>query len=139
MEVEARIVRLELAETFVISRESSDYADVLQVALSHDGVTGQGSLRNLRRLILETSIVTRTHLSLKKDAPRMRDAQGAVFLLDRDSASALTLTLWENEEAALETDKHADKNRASTVAATGMELVARGRYEVVARLDRSST
>ncbi len=42
MEVEARIVRLELAETFVIAREASDYADVLQVALRHDGVTGYG-------------------------------------------------------------------------------------------------
>jgi L-alanine-DL-glutamate epimerase-like enolase superfamily enzyme len=42
VEVEARVVRLELAETFVISRESSDHADVLQVALSHKGVTGYG-------------------------------------------------------------------------------------------------
>ena len=42
MEVEARIVRLELAETFVISRETTDYADVLHVALSHEGVTGYG-------------------------------------------------------------------------------------------------
>ena len=42
MEVEARIVRLELAETFVISRESTDYADVVHVALSHKGVTGHG-------------------------------------------------------------------------------------------------
>ena len=42
MKVEARIVRLELAETFVISREASDFADVVQVALSHEGVTGWG-------------------------------------------------------------------------------------------------
>ncbi len=42
MKVEARIVRLELAETFVISREASDSADVVQVALSHEGVTGWG-------------------------------------------------------------------------------------------------
>jgi L-Ala-D/L-Glu epimerase len=42
MEVEARVVRLELAETFVISRESADYADVLLVALSHKGLTGYG-------------------------------------------------------------------------------------------------
>jgi L-Ala-D/L-Glu epimerase len=42
VEVEARIVRLELAETFVIAREASDYADVLQVALSQDGLTGYG-------------------------------------------------------------------------------------------------
>jgi len=42
VEVEARIVRLELAETFVISRDSTDFADVVQVAVSHDGVTGFG-------------------------------------------------------------------------------------------------
>jgi hypothetical protein len=58
---------------------------------------------------------------------------GAVFLIDRENASALTLTLWESEKAALETDKNAEQSRASTVAATGMELVTRGRYEVVAR------
>ena len=42
MQVDARIVRLELAETFVISRESSDHADVVQVALNHEGTTGFG-------------------------------------------------------------------------------------------------
>jgi L-alanine-DL-glutamate epimerase-like enolase superfamily enzyme len=42
MEVEARIVQLELAETFVISRESTDVADVVQVAVSHEGTTGHG-------------------------------------------------------------------------------------------------
>ena len=42
MEVEAGIVRLELAETFVISRESTDYADVVQVALSYNGIEGFG-------------------------------------------------------------------------------------------------
>jgi hypothetical protein len=64
---------------------------------------------------------------------------GAIFLLDRESGCALTLTLWESEEAALETDKNAERSRASTVAATGMELVARGRYVVVARSGREST
>ncbi len=42
MEVEARIVRLELAETFVIARETTDYADVVHVALTHEGTTGYG-------------------------------------------------------------------------------------------------
>jgi L-alanine-DL-glutamate epimerase-like enolase superfamily enzyme len=42
VQVEASIVRLELAETFVISRESSDHADVLQVALSYQGTTAFG-------------------------------------------------------------------------------------------------
>jgi L-Ala-D/L-Glu epimerase len=42
VEVEARIVRLQLAVTFRIARESTDYADVVQVTLSHDGATGYG-------------------------------------------------------------------------------------------------
>jgi L-Ala-D/L-Glu epimerase len=42
MHVEARIVRLQLAETFVISRDATDHADVLQLALSHEGTTGYG-------------------------------------------------------------------------------------------------
>jgi L-alanine-DL-glutamate epimerase-like enolase superfamily enzyme len=42
VEIEARIVRLELAETFVIAREAANHADVVQVTLSHEGVTGFG-------------------------------------------------------------------------------------------------
>jgi L-alanine-DL-glutamate epimerase-like enolase superfamily enzyme len=42
MKLEARIVRLQLAETFVIAREAADYADVVHVAVTHDGVTGYG-------------------------------------------------------------------------------------------------
>ena len=40
MELTARIRTLRLAETFVIARESSDEDDVVQVELTHDGVTG---------------------------------------------------------------------------------------------------
>ena len=42
MQVDATIVRLQLAETFVIARDATDHADVLQVALTHDGATGHG-------------------------------------------------------------------------------------------------
>jgi L-Ala-D/L-Glu epimerase len=42
MVVTARIATLELAETFVISRESHDTADVVQVEIQHDGVSGLG-------------------------------------------------------------------------------------------------
>jgi L-Ala-D/L-Glu epimerase len=42
MEVTARIATLELAETFVISRESKDTVEVVQVELRHDGVSGFG-------------------------------------------------------------------------------------------------
>ena len=42
MELTARIETLRLAETFVISRESSDEEEVLQVELRHDGLVGYG-------------------------------------------------------------------------------------------------
>jgi hypothetical protein len=42
--------------------------------------------------------------------------------------------LWESEEAALTSDQAAEKSRASTVAATGIELLARGRFEVVGQV-----
>ena len=42
MDVSARIVTLRLAETFVISRESADTAEVVQVAIAHDGLVGHG-------------------------------------------------------------------------------------------------
>ena len=59
---------------------------------------------------------------------------GGVFFVDRAAGTALTLTLWDSEEAAAETDKFADQSRASTVDATGVELVGRGAYEVVTRV-----
>src|SRR3989442_3825979 len=42
MQVSASIATLELAETFVISRESADTVDVVQVEIRHDGKTGYG-------------------------------------------------------------------------------------------------
>ena len=49
MEVAARIVRLHLAETFVISRETRDWEDVVQVEVRHDGVTGYGEAAPIER------------------------------------------------------------------------------------------
>ena len=49
MDVQARIVRLELAETFVIARERTDVADVVHVALTHEGVTGYGEAAPVAR------------------------------------------------------------------------------------------
>ena len=63
MQVEAQIVRLRLAETFVISRDATDVADVVHVSLTHDGLTGYGeaapidrydeSARSARDFVLE--------------------------------------------------------------------------------------
>jgi len=49
MRVESTVVRLQLAETFVIARERSDWADVVQVELEHGGVIGRGEAAPIER------------------------------------------------------------------------------------------
>jgi L-alanine-DL-glutamate epimerase-like enolase superfamily enzyme len=49
MEVSARIVTLRLAETFVISRESSDEVEVVQLELRHEGPSGCGEAAPIER------------------------------------------------------------------------------------------
>jgi heme-degrading monooxygenase HmoA len=58
---------------------------------------------------------------------------GAFLCLDRPNRKALTLTLWDSDDAARASDVAADQSRARTMAATGVELLERGQYEVVAR------
>jgi L-alanine-DL-glutamate epimerase-like enolase superfamily enzyme len=49
MDVSAEIVRLHLAETFVISRETRDFEDVVQVAVRHGDVVGHGEAAPIDR------------------------------------------------------------------------------------------
>jgi L-Ala-D/L-Glu epimerase / N-acetyl-D-glutamate racemase len=49
VEVSGRIVRLRLAETFVISRQSSDWSDVVHVELRHGGAVGRGEAAPIER------------------------------------------------------------------------------------------
>jgi L-alanine-DL-glutamate epimerase-like enolase superfamily enzyme len=49
VQIDARIVRLRLAETFVIAREARDEEDVVQVELTHEGVTGRGEAAPIER------------------------------------------------------------------------------------------
>jgi L-alanine-DL-glutamate epimerase-like enolase superfamily enzyme len=49
VEISARIVTLELAETFVISRESAETADVVQIEIRHGGVSGFGEAAPIDR------------------------------------------------------------------------------------------
>lgn len=80
VEVEARIVRLALAETFVISRESSDLADVVHVAVSHDGVVGYGEGAPVERYGESAASALRfleEHRSLLGDDPFALEEIGA--------------------------------------------------------------
>jgi L-Ala-D/L-Glu epimerase len=49
MDVSARIVSLPLGQTFTIARESQDVAELVQVAVVHDGVTGHGEAAPIER------------------------------------------------------------------------------------------
>jgi L-alanine-DL-glutamate epimerase-like enolase superfamily enzyme len=49
VDISARIVELPLAETFVIAREAIDVAEVVEVAIEHDGVTGYGEAAPIER------------------------------------------------------------------------------------------
>jgi L-alanine-DL-glutamate epimerase-like enolase superfamily enzyme len=49
VELSARIVTLELAETFTIARGSQDTADVVEVEIRHDGVSGFGEAAPIER------------------------------------------------------------------------------------------
>jgi len=49
VDLEARIVRLRLAETFVIARDATDHADVVHVSIRHEGVTGYGEAAPIDR------------------------------------------------------------------------------------------
>jgi len=49
VELDARIVTLRMAETFVISRGAADEADVVLVELTHDGITGYGEATPIER------------------------------------------------------------------------------------------
>jgi L-alanine-DL-glutamate epimerase-like enolase superfamily enzyme len=49
VDVTGRIATLPLAETFVISRESQDTAEVVQVEIGHDGVSGFGEANPIER------------------------------------------------------------------------------------------
>jgi L-Ala-D/L-Glu epimerase len=49
VDVSAEIVRLQLAETFVISRETRDFEDVVQVAVRHGELVGHGEAAPIDR------------------------------------------------------------------------------------------
>ncbi len=87
--------------------------------------TWSGSPEALQRWADHTETTVRAFIE------RLPGNVGATFLIDRDAGVAMTLTVWESEDAAAATDLFAEQSRSSTVAATGTELVARGRYEVL--------
>jgi len=78
--VEAAIVRLRLAETFVISRESADWADVVQVEIRHEGHVGRGEAAPIERYdeAVDSALAfVQEHSSLLGDDPFALEEIGA--------------------------------------------------------------
>jgi len=78
--VEAATVRLRLAETFVISRESADWADVVQVEIRHGGYVGRGEAAPIERYdeTVETVLAfVQEHRALLGDDPFALEEIGA--------------------------------------------------------------
>ncbi|HZC75602.1 MAG TPA: dipeptide epimerase, partial [Gaiellaceae bacterium] len=72
MEVSARIVTLELAETFVISRSAHDSEDVLVVEVRHSGVSGFGEAQPIDRYdesVASAQAYVEEHAELLGDDP----------------------------------------------------------------------
>ncbi len=73
-------MQLRLAETFVISRESQDVADVVQVAVEHEGVTGYGEAAPIERYeetAASALAFVRQHAALVGDDPFALEEVGA--------------------------------------------------------------
>jgi len=82
MEIEARIVRLQLAETFVIARDATDRSEVVHVALSHEGTTGYGEAAPIERYGESAESAARfveSHDELVGDDPYALEEIGALL------------------------------------------------------------
>ncbi len=57
--------------------------------------------------------------------------RGLLSLADPTSGKAVTISLWESEDAMKQAEETANRLRASTMAATGADIVSVDRYEVL--------
>ena len=61
----------------------------------------------------------------------MPGQEGVLFLVDRGSGKAITLTLWDSEESLISTTQQADSVRQQAASAGGMAIQGVEHYEVV--------
>ncbi len=65
------------------------------------------------------------------DALRSMDgAREALLLVDRNAGTAITITLWQSEEALRASEEAADRLRADASASAGGRIESVERYEV---------
>ena len=84
----------------------------------------EGSAEDLERW------VTRSSKEVKPAVQCQPGVQGAYWLLDRPGRKALTITLWESEDAMRKSDERAASIQAGTVSVSGARVTTE-RYEIV--------
>jgi heme-degrading monooxygenase HmoA len=68
-------------------------------------------------------------------AQRMAGFQGMYAMVDRQSGTALSFTLWESEEAMRASEDAANRLRSESAAKSGADIAAVERYEVILQPD----
>ena len=63
--------------------------------------------------------------------------EGVYFLVDRQSGKALSITLWESEEAMRASEEEANRLRSESAEAGGQDVMGVVRYEVAVSPERS--
>lgn len=77
--------------------------------------------------------VTRSREQVMPAVRQQPGVRGAYWLLDREAGRALTVTLWESEEALRASEQFRTQAQAGTTQASGAAVTTE-RYEVVASL-----
>ena len=68
-------------------------------------------------------------------AQQMAGFQGMYAMVDRQSGTALSFTLWESEEAMQASEEAANRLRSDSAARGGADIAAVERYEVILQPD----
>ncbi|WP_175409860.1 hypothetical protein [Streptomyces sp. TRM64462] len=74
--------------------------------------------------------VAATNQAALDQARQIPGFQGVYYLIDRERGKALTLTLWEDEEAMRASEERADAIRRESAERDAMTVVSVERYEV---------
>ena len=61
----------------------------------------------------------------------MQGSHGGMALVNQQDGKALTITLWESEDALRSTEQQADQVRADAASSAGVTITGVERYEVV--------
>jgi heme-degrading monooxygenase HmoA len=75
-------------------------------------------------------IIRRNRDGVLPAARQLEGFRGFFSLIDEEEGRALTLTLWETEEAERASEEAANRIRAGTVETTGIAMTSAQRYRV---------